>query len=37
MLVERRGAHDGVDEEDLGIYRPCILFSKQQWCEVSMQ
>jgi hypothetical protein len=35
-LEERESSHEGVDEQDLGIYRLCILFIKQSWCEVTM-
>jgi hypothetical protein len=34
---ESGNSHEGVDEEDLEVYRSCILFIKQWWREVSMQ
>jgi hypothetical protein len=37
VLEEMGSSHKGVDEKDSGIYRPCILFSKQWWPEVSMK
>jgi hypothetical protein len=38
MMVGRKGSsYEGVDEEDSGIYQPCILFNKQSWREVPMQ
>jgi hypothetical protein len=36
-LEERGSSHEGVDEQDSKIYRPCILFIKQSWREVPMQ
>jgi hypothetical protein len=30
-------SHEGMNKQDLRIYRPYILFTKESWCEVSMQ
>jgi hypothetical protein len=39
MMIGRKEkhTHERMDEQDSGIYRPCILFTKQSWCEVPMQ
>jgi hypothetical protein len=37
LLEEKLSSHEGMDEQDLGIYRPCILFTNQPGCEVTMQ
>jgi hypothetical protein len=36
-LKEKWSSHEGMDEQELGIYRLCILFTKQSGCEVLMQ
>jgi hypothetical protein len=34
---EKWSSDEGMDEQDSGIYRSCILFTKQSGCEVPMQ
>jgi hypothetical protein len=34
-LQEMGSLHEEVDDQDSLFYRPCILFIKQSWCEVS--
>jgi hypothetical protein len=36
-LEGKWSSHEGMDEQDSGIYRPCILFTNQSGCEVPMQ
>jgi hypothetical protein len=36
-LEEKWSSHEGMDEQDLGVYQLCILFTNQLGCEVPMQ
>jgi hypothetical protein len=36
-LEEKWSSHEGMDEQDSGMYRPCILCTSQSGCEVPMQ